>query len=323
MEDPFFREWVLRPDFETDQFWSHWISVNPDKAVVLDEAKNLLLELRIPEYSLNQEEIEGIWERIQTQIRPKNRVLISRNDRWVLWKRLAAAGVAAALVLGIWWGWNEADQVELTTAYGETLPFTLPDGSKLILNANSTVRFSEKWEEGDRREIWLEGEAFFEVVHLQSHQPFSVYTGNGVEVEVLGTSFSVYDRNKKSQIVLEEGNVSLSLSNTNQPRQKILMKPGDLVAIQEDKVEKKIVNAENYTSWIQNLLILDQTSLQEIIRVGRENFGLEIEIDPEVSLVQTASGSMPLEDPDEFMNLTAKIFNVSIDKKESKYHIKP
>ncbi len=232
-------------------------------------------------------------------------------------------GISAGVVLGIFWNLDWEDKVELKTAFGETLPFTLPDGSKVVLNANSKLTFSENWEEEDLREIWLEGEAFFDVVHLESHQPFLVYTSNGVEVEVLGTSFSVYDRNKKSQIVLEEGNVSLSLANSDQPREKILMEPGDLVAIEDDKVEKRKVKAENYASWTENLLILDQTSLAEIIRIAKENFGLEIEVDSNVSLSQTASGSMLLEDSDQFMELTSKIFNISIERKESKYVFTP
>jgi transmembrane sensor len=321
LEDPFFQEWVLRPDVDSDQFWVNWISQNPDKSVILDEAKNLLLELRIPEYSLSREEIEGVWENIQHEVKSDKKVGLIPTKTWTFWKQLVAAGIAAVLVLGIWFNWIQADKLEIKTAFGETLPFTLPDGSKVVLNANSRITFSENWEDENPREIWLEGEAFFDVVHLESHQPFLVYTGNGVEVEVLGTSFSVYDRNKKSQIVLEEGNVSLSLSNSDQPREKILMKPGDLVSIKKNKVEKRKVKAENYTSWTQNLLILDQTSLEEIIRVGRENFGLEIEVDPNVSLGQTASGSMPLEDPEQFMVLTSKIFNISIEKKESNYLI--
>ncbi len=323
LEDPFFREWVLRPDFESDQFWSDWVSANPDKEVEVEEAKNLLLELRLPEYSLSQEEIEEVWDKVKVRTRSKNREWITHSGKTILWRRFATASIAAVLALGIWWGMVQEKWVEVKTGYGETLSLTLSDSSQLILNANSTVRYAKEWESGEPREIWLEGEAFFDVVHLKSHQPFLVHTANGVEIEVLGTSFSVYDRNRNSQVVLEEGNVSLSLSNTNQSREKILMKPGDLVAIKQNKIEKKVVKTKNYTSWTQNLLILDQTSLEEIIRVGRENFGLQIEIDPKVSLNQTASGSMPIEDPEDFMNLTSKIFNISIEKKEFKYLLKP
>ena len=319
MEDSFFQEWVLMPDIDSDQFWFNWLSQNPDKSEVLSEAKNLLQELRIPEYSLSNKEIEGGMENIRKKFRTEKRLTLFPEKKRSFWKQLLVGGISAGVVLGIFWNLDWEDKVELKTAFGETLPFTLPDGSKVVLNANSKLTFSENWEKEDLREIWLEGEAFFDVVHLESHQPFLVYTSNGVEVEVLGTSFSVYDRNKKSQIVLEEGNVSLSLANSDQPREKILMEPGDLVAIEDDKVEKRKVKAENYASWTENLLILDQTSLAEIIRIAKENFGLEIEVDSNVSLSQTASGSMLLEDSDQFMELTSKIFNISIERKESKY----
>jgi transmembrane sensor len=323
IEDSFFQEWVLMPDIDSDQFWFNWLSQNPDKSEVLSEAKNLLQELRIPEYSLSNKEIEGGMENIRKKIRTEKRLTLFPEKKRSFWKQLLVGGISAGVVLGIFWNLDWEDKVELKTAFGETLPFTLPDGSKVVLNANSKLTFSENWEEEDLREIWLEGEAFFDVVHLESHQPFLVYTSNGVEVEVLGTSFSVYDRNKKSQIVLEEGNVSLSLANSDQPREKILMEPGDLVAIEDDKVEKRKVKAENYASWTENLLILDQTSLAEIIRIAKENFGLEIEVDSNVSLSQTASGSMLLEDSDQFMELTSKIFNISIERKESKYVFTP
>ena len=323
MEDSFFQEWVFMPDVDSDQFWINWLSQNQDKLEILSEAKNLLQELRIPEYFLSNQEIEGGLETIRKEIKSEKKLAVVPAKKRSIWKLFLVGGVAAGLVLGILLNLNWENKVELKTAFGETLPYTLPDGSKVVLNANSKLTFSEDWEKEDLREIWLEGEAFFDVVHLESHQPFLVYTSNGVEVEVLGTSFSVYDRNKKSQIVLEEGNVSLSLANSDQPREKILMKPGDLVAISDDKVEKRKVEAKNYTSWTHNLLILDQTSLEEIIRIAKENFGLQIEVDSNVSLSQTASGSMLLEDSEQFMELTSKVFNISIQKKESTYVFTP
>ena len=323
MEDSFFQEWVFMPDVDSDQFWINWLSQNQDKSEILSEAKNLLQELRIPEYFLSNQEIEGGLETIRKEIKSEKKLAVVPVKKRSIWKLFLVGGVAAGLVLGILLNLNWENKVELKTAFGETLPYTLPDGSKVVLNANSKLTFSEDWEKEELREIWLEGEAFFDVVHLESHQPFLVYTSNGVEVEVLGTSFSVYDRNKKSQIVLEEGNVSLSLANSDQPREKILMKPGDLVAISDDKVEKRKVEAKNYTSWTQNLLILDQTSLEEIIRIAKENFGLQIEVDSNVSLSQTASGSMLLEDSEQFMELTSKVFNISIQKKESTYVFTP
>lgn len=323
LEDPSFQDWVFRPDFHSEKFWSEWMDENPGQIPLIEEARVLLLSLKTTEVELSNEEVEGLWETIQTEInseKPKWAIFGMGSMRWRNW---AAAGAAAILIFGLWWGLQNPDQLEFSTDFGETLSLTLPDGSKVILNSNSTLSFPEDWENLKTREVLLKGEAFFEVVHQKSHQPFLVNTPSGMEVEVLGTSFSVYNRAQKSQVVLKEGKVSLALPVETHSPDRILMEPGDLVSVKESKVEKKRVKAENYTSWTHNLLILDQTSLEEIIRVARENFGLTIEVDPEVSLSQTASGSMPLENPEHFMNLTAKIFSITIENKDSKYLINP
>ncbi len=76
IEDSFFQEWVLMPDIDSDQFWFNWLSQNPDKSEVLSEAKNLLQELRIPEYSLSNKEIEGGMENIRKKIRTEKRLTL-------------------------------------------------------------------------------------------------------------------------------------------------------------------------------------------------------------------------------------------------------
>ena len=141
LEDPFFQDWVLRPDVDSDQFWVNWISQNPDKSEVLDEAKNIINELRIPEYVLTNAEIEGIWENIQQKSKSENKleVILTRNR--ISWKKLLVTGIAAVLVLGFLLTWIQPEKIELKTAFSETRFFTLPDGSKVILNANSRLTF--------------------------------------------------------------------------------------------------------------------------------------------------------------------------------------
>lgn len=323
LEDPSFQDWVFRPDFHSEQFWSEWMAENPSQIPLIEEARVLLLSLKTTEVELSNEEVERLWKTIQTGIKSEEPKKAIFGMGWIRWGNWAAVGAAAILLIGFMWGLQSPKELEYSTDFGETLSLTLPDGSKVILNSNSTLSFPEDWENLQIREVLLKGEAFFEVVHQKSQRPFLVNTPSGMEVEVLGTSFSVYNRAQKSQVVLKEGKVSLSLPVATHSPERILMQPGDLVSVLESKVEKKKVKAENYTSWTQNLLILDQTSLEEIIRVARENFGLTVEVDPEVSLSQTASGSMPLENPEHFMNLTGKIFSITIENKDSKYLITP
>ncbi len=323
LEDPHFQMWVFHPTNQSEQFWSEWMLENPDQIPLIEEAKELLLSLKTTEFELSQEEVEDVWTDIQSKIGRKGIRQGIFEKGWVGWRNWAAAGVAFIIVIGMIWKMVGPEQVKFSTGFAETLAITLPDGSNVILNSNSSLTFTDNWETLEGREVFLIGEAFFEVVHELSQKPFFVNTPSGMEVEVLGTSFTVYNRDQKSQVVLQEGKVSLSLPNNSKPQEKILMQPGDLVSVLENKIEKRKVKAENYKSWTQNLLILDQTSLEEIIRVARENFGLIVEVDPAVSMSQTASGSMPLENPDHFMDLTGKIFSITIENNNSKYQITP
>ena len=90
------------------------------------------------------------------------------------------------------------------------------------------------WGRESEREVWLDGEAFFSVIHKINNQPFKVKTSEDVAIEVLGTTFNVYHRNQ-TKIVLNSGRIQLSLP-TVQADEKIFMNPGELVEYDEEKI---------------------------------------------------------------------------------------
>src|SRR6185295_2594805 len=137
----------------------------------------------------------------------------------------------------------------------------LPDRSTVILNANSHISFYKNWDQRPIREIWLDGEAYFSVVHKENHQPFRVSTAGGVAVEVLGTTFNVYHRAVETKVVLNSGKISLSFPFEAEEK-KIVMNPGDLVEFKKDKYSKRVVDPRLYASWTDKKIILDQTSLR-------------------------------------------------------------
>lgn len=104
--------------------------------------------------------------------------------------------------------------------------FVLPDHSRVTLNANSRVTYYEETHPQPVREVFLEGEAFFSVVHQEraSPVPFIVRTPD-LTVQVLGTEFNVNTRRGRTQVVLDDGQIELQLPS----EQKAAMKPGDLV----------------------------------------------------------------------------------------------
>ncbi|MBA4056812.1 MAG: hypothetical protein C0490_19010, partial [Marivirga sp.] len=202
---------------------------------------------------------------------------------------------------------------EFHTGYGETKNFTLPDGSNVVLNANSTLTLMSDWNDETPREIWLNGEAFFSVVHTASHQVFKVNTREGVTVEVLGTTFNVYNRTKETKVVLNSGQIRLDLP-TAETHERILMKPGEMVEYKEQHYKKKSVDPELYTAWTDNKIILNHTSLSEMVNMLKDNYGLEVKVADPRLLKQTVSGSMPLGDPEILLQQMAKAFQLKLEK---------
>lgn len=321
VEDPKFQNWVLRPDQHSEDFWRDWIAKHPATYPQIKEARRILLDINSPAYRLDEAAIQDVWKNIQQEIKPSKLLIrANRTSRQKSWVWVAACFLFVLGLSSYFFLEKESDQVNFRTGYGETLTLLLPDSSSVILNANSTLSYLQGWNSHSIREVWVSGEAYFDVKHLDTHQPFKVYPASGIEVEVLGTQFNIYQRNKQTKVLLSEGNVTMSIKDRPQ-ESKILMKPGDLVEYDQKKIQKKRVNPESYVSWTKKVLQLESTTLEEMIRMAEENYGLQVQVGSQVNLSQSASGSMPLTDGTSFMSLTAKIFHVQIEYRDSVYYI--
>lgn len=318
--DPFFKEWVIYSDPIHDEFWMAWKENNPTKVQMLEEARALVLGLRKSKMEMEPKELLSVWNAIQKDTKMHPNSSESKSSKFINW---FAASVIASIVLvigTIFWS-IQPTTIEYRTGYGETKEIILPDSSRVILNSNSKLTFEDNWEGQTAREIWLEGEAFFSVVHKEDHQPFKVLSSQNVAIEVLGTEFNVYNRAQETEVVLTSGLVTLSFP-VKEKEGKILMNPGELVEFKESKFQRKKVNTSLYTSWKDKVLHLDETSLGEIIKMAKNNYGIDVEIEDKSILAQTASGSMPLGDADNFMDQISKVFSIEIQKEKSKYLIK-
>ncbi len=315
-EDDYFQSWVFHRDENTNAFWKAWILNNPGKSEEIEEAKKILNNFTLPRYTLPQEHVSELWRNIQTN-KPKTKIAkFSIRKEWY-WATAAilVMGLTALFLL------SHSNQIEYTTGFGETKTILLPDSSTVILNANSQLTFDKNWDRLATREIWLNGEAYFSVVHKQDHQPFKVITPGGIAVEVLGTSFNVYHREVDTKVVLNTGQITLSFP-VEKNEKKILMKPGELVEYKKDKYSKRQVDPKVYASWTEKKIILDQTSLLEMIRMAEDNYGLKIRTESEKVLMQTVSGSMPIGDANSFVTQIAMAFQLKVVKDNDGYILK-
>jgi len=147
--------------------------------------------------------------------------------------------------------------IEIRTDFGIVKTVILPDGSNVILNENSRLKYAYSWKKTPR-EVWLEGEAFFQVKRKKDHTRFKVYLSGNKTIEVLGTEFNVSDRVQKSSVFLKSGKIMLHLMNQSH-LENIALKPGQLFELENNSskisIPKKVSNPEKYYSWTQSKTI--------------------------------------------------------------------
>jgi transmembrane sensor len=317
--DDYFRSWILNPDENNNAFWASWLAEHPEKTNHVKEARTLLGHFKPLPYTLSPENVSEIWGRIQqgnAHARNQHQTSVAKTYRWH-W----AAAAILLIGIGLYLIPIGQDRQEYRTAFGETKTIVLPDSSTVILNANSRLAFDKNWEQRAAREIWLDGEAYFSVVHKQDHQPFKVSTPGGIAVEVLGTTFNVYHRAVETKVVLNTGQITLSFP-VDKKEKKILMKPGELVECQKDNYTMRVVDPRVYAAWTEKKIILDQTTLREMIRMAKDNYGVEIGVETEKMLAKTVSGSMPIGNAENFVKQVASVFQLKVVRENDTYLFK-
>ncbi|MCW2118818.1 FecR family protein [Flavobacterium sp. 7A] len=167
----------------------------------------------------------------------------------------------------------------LKVPYGKKFEITLSDGTLVYLNSGSTFRFPINFIKDRSREVFLEGEGFFEVFKDKKH-PFVVNTVP-VNVTVLGTKFNVsaYPEDTWATVVLVEGSVELSSNSPgNKKRNKIRLQPGDLASWNSKTENSRLfkVDTDIYTSWIEGRIVFKNQRFVNIIKKLERHYNVKI-----------------------------------------------
>ncbi|CAN5864282.1 hypothetical protein BH24BAC1_BH24BAC1_31110 [soil metagenome] len=204
------------------------------------------------------------------------------------------------------------------TAFGERREITLPDQSVVMLNGNSSVRYASGWGDSQTREVWLDGEAFFEVRHTASHQKFVVHTPGELRVEVLGTKFNVNNWQGKTEVVLQEGKVKVA-----DTRQEYVMEPGEMVSYSPatPKLVSQKVNPTVHLSWKNNVLIFNSEPIGAIMDRLAQSHGLRVEFREESLREELFTGSVPGDSVELLLEKIGEIYPVRVRQEEGLYII--
>ena len=187
----------------------------------------------------------------------------------------------------------------------------LPDGTVVWVNSESSLRFPEKFT-SNRREVFLEGEAYFEV-KKDANRPFYVHTEAG-KVRVLGTAFNVcaYSNDRFWQTTLVEGSVMI-----NQEEKEVLLKPNEQyqIDVRTGKAGLREVLPELYTSWRDGKFYFKAYTFEELVEKLERWYDFKMFYMNEEIKTRRFSGVVnkyqPLEEMFKFLQMTSDVqFNV-------------
>ena len=319
--DDYFQEWVLCPSPEHEAFWQDWLQAHPDQRQTVEQARWLIQRTSFAE-TWTATERQEIWRNVQAGLLPAAPARLWRMDRKVLW--LAAACLALLLVAGGGYFLTRPGWQELRTSFGEIKRIRLDDGTYVTLNANSQLRFARKFLDQAQREIWIDGEAYFEVVPRVANGqkvPFFVHTP-ALSVRVLGTAFNVTNRRGKVDVALEHGSVEVF---EPQNKQKVLrLAPGELVsrASHTAPLVKQEVSVDDYTSWRNHLILFKRKSLAEIADMMKDLYDIDVVIDNPALQAETFTGSFPADSAELFFEKLRKMYPIEIRREGTRYRLR-
>lgn len=166
------------------------------------------------------------------------------------------------------------------TAFGKQSNIDLQDGSRVTISSGSRLIFPEKFY-GEKREIQLDGQAFFRI-SKDSIKPFIIYS-RGLKVEVLGTSFNVtsYDEDRYSRITVVEGSVGVEISHGGEYY--VLGMDDEFYYDKETgSVAVSRVDAMESIGWIDGILIFDNIGLREVFKQLERWYDVKFEFNVEL-----------------------------------------
>lgn len=229
-----------------------------------------------PGKKITAERKRQLYYRIDDTLnRRTNTPFLKRHNR--LW--MAAAASVLLFVAGFWLIRQNTKPAalafsETVAAIGQRKFITLGDGTKIWLNNNSKIRYPEEFS-GNSRDVYLDGEAFFDVAH-NTAQPFRVHLTT-LTVQVLGTSFNINSYQNDPTILVAVATGKVGVTTSGQVGGQLLL-PGDRLTYdrQHATFEKGSIAIADVNAWKEDRMVFQESTLGDICHVLERAYGITI-----------------------------------------------
>ncbi|HUR09984.1 MAG TPA: FecR domain-containing protein [Flavitalea sp.] len=266
--DDFFKQWVQNPTPEHSAFWEAWIQQHTNKQAEITEAVNFLGNIRFQTDFPTEQEIEYALRKqlhlidaiVDVHDHQPRHTITPRIFSW-----MAAIIFSALLFFAGWYFWQPGNvTIETVTGEGEIKNIALPDSSYVTLNSNSTLRYGSNIYSATPREVWLKGEAYFEVRPSGNLSGYFIVHCDEIDVEVAGTAFNIRKYRGNINVSLDYGKIKVALKND--PGSILYLQQGDFVQYSDDDkyLLKKQVKTEMYSGWRKEKLQLIDLPFEDL-----------------------------------------------------------
>jgi transmembrane sensor len=264
-----------------------WLSEQPDRGAALNA-------LRASAQGETAFDVDGAWGRVAGRIadetpaeapyQPVFRASVPTRAgvRW----RIAALFVLAAVGIGTTWVWlarrtapepTVAATREVVAPRGQRVTLLLRDSTRVVLNAGSILRYAESYGRQDR-DVWLEGEAHFDVRH-DDRRTFRVRTSTGIAEDV-GTKFTVraYPESNELRVAVAEGEVSLRSAGAA-PDSALLLHAGELGVLDSTgRTARLSESVRQYIEWTDGRLMFESLPLRAALPLLARWYDVDVRI---------------------------------------------
>jgi len=257
----------------------------------LDDSAELWDNLEEPIVSFDKNRISNL---IDKEIKKPT----SMNRKQIIYQTLRYAAIFIGLLVGVVFIVNDLNStVTITSNDIDGNELILPDGSKVQLNKDAEITYSNSILRGFNRKVSMNGEAFFSI-EKSNGRKFTVNTQN-YDIVVLGTKFNVKETEKGTSVALVEGSIKLNSFEDNKYDETMIV-PGQRayynISSKELKLEK--VNTSIYTVWMLDRLEFDNFSLSDLAQVFKNNYNKTLIINDESISKIRLGGSAPSQNVD-------------------------
>ncbi len=326
LADDAFIQWVINPSHDTNTWWQSFTNAYPEQAPVVKKAAATIQHYRAQHDFFNEGNKELLWDRIENTIQTQATEKTPRKIMSLAAFMRIAAAVIIIVGASFWMMYrNTPKQLAYATSFGEVKTITLPDNSEVTLNGNSSISWHDGWKKNATREVWITGEGYFKVTHLntdtthvKANDRFIVHCGD-VNIEVLGTTFNVKARHGKTNVALITGKIRIDYTDAAAGNKTVYLAPGDYVEYTAKQLmtTKKLAKPAQVTTWTAKEISFSDATLKEIAETLQDNYGYSVSVTDTSLLALKIEGDISVDNVADLLDVVATTLNIKIEQQAS------